>query len=121
MHRVRTVLIALVVGVFAGFASGLLGVGGGIVMVPLLVAVLGATQHEAHATSLAAIVIIGACGAVAFGYEGELEVVPAVFLTLGALVGAPLGARVMAESSERKLKLAFGALMVAVGVTLIAS
>lgn len=112
-------MLALIVGMFAGLASGLLGVGGGIVMVPLLVGVLGATQHEAHATSLAAIVVIGAFGAVAFGFEGELEVAPAVLLTLGALVGAPLGAKAMAESSERRLKVAFGALMVAVGVTLI--
>lgn len=121
IQRVKTILIALAVGVGAGLASGLLGVGGGIVMVPLLVGVLGTTQHQAHATSLAAIVVIGAVGAVAFGVEGELDVAAAALLTVGALVGAPLGARAMAESSERVLKIAFGSLMVAVGLTLIVS
>lgn len=121
MQRVNKDLVAVLVGVAAGGASGLLGVGGGIVMVPLLVAALGAQQHRAHATSLAAIVVIGAFGALVFGLEGEVEVGPAVMLALGAMVGAPVGAKLMADASESKLKIAFGAWMVAVGVTLIAS
>ena len=121
MLRVNKTLVAVLVGVGAGIASGLLGVGGGIVMVPLLVSLLGATQHRAHATSLAAIVVIGAFGALVFGLEGELEFVPAVMLTLGAIVGAPLGARLMARSSEGNLKIAFGLWMVVVGVTLVVS
>ena len=119
MLRVNKDLVAVFVGVGAGIASGLLGVGGGIVMVPLLVAALGASQHRAHATSLAAIVVVAAFGALVFGLEGELAVFPAVMLTLGALVGAPLGAKLMAESSEGGLKIAFGLWMVGVGVTLV--
>ena len=106
------------VGLVAGLLSGLLGVGGGIVMVPLLVGVIGLSQHEAHATSLAAIVPIAAVGALRFGAEGTVDLRLAVLLALGSLVGAPLGAKVMARTAEGTLKMLFGALMVVVAVQL---
>ena len=111
--------MAVAVGVAAGVLSGLLGVGGGIVMVPLLVAVVGLGQHEAHATSLAAIVPIAAVGAARFAAAGNVDPVLAALLAAGSLVGAPLGARLMARTHEDVLKLVFGALMIAVAVQLL--
>lgn len=111
--------LAFLIGAVAGFASGLVGVGGGIVMVPLLLAMLGATQHEAHATSLAAIVLIAGVGAAAFGSAGEVELEAAVPLAVGALVGAPVGARVMAGSGEARLKAAFGVITIVVGLVMV--
>ena len=107
------------VGLVAGIFSGLFGVGGGIVMVPLIVAVAGVSQHEAHATSLAAILPIATVAAARFGVNEEINYGIAILLGLGSLVGAPLGARVMAGISEGALKIAFGALMVTVGVSLV--
>ena len=101
-------------GLFAGVMSGLLGVGGGIVMVPLLVAVAHLSQHEAHATSLAAVVLMAAVGAATFGADGKVEVELAVLLAAGSLFGAPLGARIMANTAEGNLKVAFGILMLIV-------
>jgi uncharacterized membrane protein YfcA len=106
------------IGLGAGLMSGLLGVGGGIVVIPLLVQV-GFTQHQAHATSLAAICPIAAVGAAKFGAAGEVEVALAIALSAGALIGAPLGARVMAGLPEPKLKVVFGAVMVVAGVVLL--
>lgn len=111
--------LALSIGLLAGFASGLVGVGGGIVMVPLLLALLGATQHEAHATSLAAIVLIAGVGAAAFGSAGEVRFEAAVPLAVGGLVGAPVGARVMAGSGEARLKAAFGVITILVGLVMV--
>jgi uncharacterized membrane protein YfcA len=111
--------VAVAVGVAAGVLSGLLGVGGGIVMVPLLVAVVGLGQHEAHATSLAAIVPIAAVGAARFAAAGNVDPVLAALLAAGSLVGAPLGARLMARTHEDVLKLVFGALMIAVALQLL--
>lgn len=112
-------LIAVLVGVLAGIGSGLLGVGGGTILVPLSVFWLGLTQHRAHATSLAAIAPIALVGAVAFGAAGEVDVAATLGLATGALVGAPLGARVMAGLSERRLKIAFGVTMVCVGIAMV--
>lgn len=109
----------IAVGAAAGLGSGLLGVGGGTVMVPLLVAFAGFSQHRAHATSLAAIVPIAAVAAAVFALEGVAEWGTAALLAAGAFVGAPLGARVMAALGERSLEAAFGAFLVAVGLAMV--
>ena len=118
MRRARA-LATIGIGAAAGAASGLLGVGGGIVMVPLLVTLTGFGQHRAHATSLAAIVPIAAVGAITYAVDGSVEYGVAALLAAGALVGAPLGAKLMARSPEAVLKVLFGLLMVAVAVSLL--
>jgi uncharacterized membrane protein YfcA len=115
----RKTVSAVAVALKTGMASGLLGIGGGLVMVPLLVAVLSLSQHHAHATSLASVVLIAAGGAVVFGSAGEVDLPIAGLLAVGALIGAPMGARLMARTSEANLKIAFGAFMVIVGTTLV--
>lgn len=109
----------IAIGVAAGLASGLLGVGGGTVMVPLLVAWAGFSQHRAHATSLAAIVPIAAVAGGVFALDDVAEYGTAALLALGALAGAPLGARAMAAIGERSLEAAFGAFLVAVGLAMV--
>jgi uncharacterized protein len=121
LHRLsgnRTAPLAGV-GLVAGLFSGLLGVGGGIVIVPLLVLLTGHSQHDAHATSLAAILPIAAIGAATFGLAGKVDPWLAGLLAVGAVAGAPMGARIMARSGEGVLKVAFGALMVVSGAVLV--
>jgi len=110
---------AVGVGLAAGIMSGLLGVGGGIILVPLLVALVHLSQHQAHATSLAAIVPIGAVGALTFALDGEIDLKVAGLLALGALAGAPVGAHIMARIKERPLKIMFGVLMTVVGTQML--
>ena len=107
-------LILIVAGFGAGILSGLLGVGGGIVMVPLLVLIAHVSQHHAHATSLAAVVLIGAVGALTFGLDGEVDIGIGLLLAAGSLVGAPLGALMMARTGEGNLKTAFGVFLLVV-------
>ena len=90
-------------------------------MVPLFVALAGFPQHDAHATSLAAAVPIAAAGAITYALDGQVDLVYAALLAAGSVVGAPLGARVMARSREGSLKIAFGILMLAVAATMFAS
>lgn len=111
--------VPIAIGLVAGIASGLLGVGGGIVMVPLLATFAGFAQHRAHATSLAAIVPIAAVGATTFAIAGEIDYPIAGLLAVGSLVGAPLGARFMARSSEGLLTTMFGILMIGVAIQLL--
>lgn len=117
MVRQRVTLVAI--GFAAGIGSGLLGVGGGTVMVPLLVAAVAFTQHRAHATSLAAIVPIAAVAAVVFAADGVVEYDTAALLAAGAVAGAPLGARAMARLGERSLEAVFGVLLVVTGVAMV--
>jgi uncharacterized membrane protein YfcA len=99
---------AIAVGLVAGLASGLLGVGGGIVMIPLLVVVVHLTQHHAHATSLAAIVLIAASGTIRFALDGSVDWGVAGLLAAGTLIGAPFGAATLDRIKERPLKISFG-------------
>ena len=83
----RTGLV-LATGVCAGFLSGLFGVGGGLVIVPALMSVLGMSQRRAAATSLAAIVLTAVTGSASYGIRGEVSLPAAGLLVVGALVGA---------------------------------
>jgi uncharacterized membrane protein YfcA len=102
------------IGLSGGFLSGLLGVGGGVIMVPLLVLWARYTQREAHAASLGAIIPISAAGAITFGAAGEIRAGYALALALGAVAGAQVGARALARANERTLKLAFGIFLLVV-------
>lgn len=97
------------VGVGAGLLGGLLGVGGGVVIVPGLVWALGLSQHTATGTSLLAIVPIALVGAVTYAVApgGAFDLPASAVLTVGSLVGATLGARGGARLSERALRGAF--------------
>ena len=112
----RLVLIGLVAGLF----SSLFGVGGGIVIVPLLL--LGASfgPREAAATSLGAIVITAAAGVTLYAVHGKVEVAYALLVGIPAMVGATFGAAAQQRLSGRALTMAFAALLAAVGVWLIA-
>jgi uncharacterized protein len=97
----------VLIGLAAGLVGGGLGVGGGIVLVPLLVAV-GFDQHRSHATSLAAIVFIAAAGAVSFGMSGEVALGTGVTIGIGGIAGSVAGASVMHRSNPRTLTIIFG-------------
>lgn len=116
----RGLLFMLVaVGAVAGILSGLFGVGGGILMVPAMVILLGFDQHRAQATSLAAIVPIAAVGAFVFGRADSVNLVAAVVLAAGSLIGVQAGARLMHRLSAERLARIFGIFLVIVAVTML--
>jgi uncharacterized membrane protein YfcA len=88
-------------------------------MVPLMVLAVGMTQHRAHATSLAAILPIAAVGAATYAVAGRVDYGIAAALAGGSLLGAPLGASLMARIDEGPLKIAFGVFMVVVAIVLL--
>ena len=87
----RRILLVIATGVGAGFLSGLFGVGGGLVIVPALMAVLGMDQRRASATSLAAIIVTAAVGSGTYALHGEVSWAGAAILVVGALVGSQVG------------------------------
>ena len=88
---VSRVLLVIATGVGAGFLSGLFGVGGGLVIVPALMAVLGMDQRRASATSLAAIIVTAAVGSGTYALHGEVSWAGAALLVVGALAGSQIG------------------------------
>jgi uncharacterized protein len=109
----------VLIGVVAGLFSALFGVGGGIVIVPLLVLVAGFGHRAATGTSLAAIAITALAGAVLYGFEGHVDVAYAALVGLPAAVGAVAGASLQQRVSTRSLSVAFAALLACIGIWLL--
>lgn len=112
-------IVPFLIGLAAGGFGGLVGVGGGIIMIPLMVGVLKFDQRLAHGTSLIALVFTGFSGALAYGLKGSVDVKAAVLLAATAMVTARLGARFAHALPEWKLKRAFGYLQFFVALMLI--
>lgn len=112
-------LSAAAVGLAAGVMSGLLGVGGGLVMVPAMVGLLGFTQYQAHGTSLAAVLPIAAAAVAVFWTAESLNLAGGLLLALGSIPGARLGATWMRRLPARTLRFGFGALLLAVAVAML--
>jgi uncharacterized protein len=103
----------IAIGLIGGMLSGLLGVGGGTIMVPLLVFWAGYAQRDAHATSLGAIIPISIVSAATLGAGAHIDVRAAVLLTIGAIAGARVGAVALARADDRKLQWLFGTFLAA--------
>ena len=112
---VRLVAIGLVAGLF----SALFGIGGGMVVVPLLILAARFEERPAMATSLAAITLISLVGAVTYALHGEVKPGAAAVVGLPAVAGAVAGTALQQRLATRTLSLAFAALLVAVGVRLL--
>ena len=115
------VLRAVAVGVVAGLASGLFGVGGGIVLVPGLVMLAGLDQRLAHGTSLTAIVPIALAGVLGYASGGEVNWVAALLTAGGILVGTPIGVHLLGRLPERTLRIGFAVVLLLSAVRLLVS
>jgi uncharacterized protein len=112
---VRLILIGLV----AGFFSALFGVGGGILIVPLLLLVCRWEIRNATATSLAAILITATAGVVVYVFHGEVKPVYAALVGVPAAFGAFGGTTLQQRLPVRTLSLAFSAVLVAIAIRML--
>jgi uncharacterized membrane protein YfcA len=112
----RLVAIGLVAGTF----SSLFGVGGGIVIVPLLLLATSFRPHEAAGTSLGAIVITAIAGGVAYALRHDIRYAYAALVGIPATFGALGGAALQQRFSARSLTVAFAVLLAGIGIWLIA-
>lgn len=111
----------VLIGVAAGFLAGLLGIGGGGLMVPLLVGVEKLRQRHAHAVSLGAVIVLALAAAITYGASDEVRLGTAVALFAGGVFGAPLGARLLSGVDDALARRAFGALLVCTAIYLAAT
>jgi uncharacterized membrane protein YfcA len=107
------------IGTAAGLFSGLFGVGGGTVIVPLLILWLAYSDHEATGTSLAAIVIIALYGAATQGAYGNVHLLDGVLVGVPAVGGVLLGTWLQQRLHGRTISLLFAALLAAVAINMV--
>ena len=107
------------VGLVAGFLSGLFGVGGGILIVPALVLLLGFTQRLAHGTSLAAVLPIAISSLTSYAIEDKVDWSVGALLAAGAVLGAVIGTLILDRLPHDLLAIAFSVLLAATAIRLL--
>jgi hypothetical protein len=118
-HRSYDTAVLVLIGFVAGFFSALFGVGGGIVVVPLLILLARFTERPAMATSLAAIGIIAVVGTISYAVRGDVHYGYGLLLGLPAAVGAFGGTALQQRVRGPLLSYGFAALLAAIGIWLL--
>jgi len=107
------------IGILAGMIGALVGVGGGVVMIPMLTGWLGFSQHKAQGTSLLALVFTGLAGAATYGANRSVDWTAAALLVLPALLTAWIGARSCNRLPERNLRRLFSVFLLAISLLML--
>ncbi len=116
MNTIQTITV-LAIGLTAGVLSGMFGIGGGVVIVPALMLLVGFSIKIASGTSLAALLLpVGLLGAIEYYREGQINIVAAICLALGLLIGAYFGAKITLALPELLVKRIFGVLLLLLAV-----
>ncbi|MGE5411020.1 MAG: TSUP family transporter [Clostridiales bacterium] len=118
--KMTEIMIFIILGLAAGVLSGLVGVGGGILIVPALVFICGMTQHQAQGTSLAVLIPpVGLLAAMTYYKQGFLDLRIAGLICIGFVVGALYGAKLAISIPEDMLKKVFGVFLLLAAVKMI--
>ena len=114
------IIFLILLGLVAGVFSGLIGVGGGVIIVPALVFLLGFSEHAAQGTTLALLVPpIGLLAAWTYYQQGYVDIKAAGLICLGFLVGGFLGAKFADHLSNLALERVFGVVMLMIAIRMI--
>ncbi len=113
-------IFSAVLGILSGILSGLIGIGGGIIMIPALVVFLKFDQHLAQGTTLAAMIPpIGILAAYEYYRAGQVNIPVALIIAVFFLVGGLIGAKLAVRIDEALLKKIFGAVLLVISVKMI--
>lgn len=115
----KVLLQGLVIGMCAGLAAGYVGVGGGFLMVPLMIAFFKLPMKRASGTSLVAMIILAIPGIVGHAALGHVDFIAGIALAVGTIPGAAIGARLAQRVPERALRFAFAAMLAVAAVLLV--
>ena len=120
--KMETILILLLIGLAAGFLGGLVGIGGGILIVPALVLLLGLSQHMAQGISLAMILFpVGILGVINYYKNGYVDFKYAGLIALGFFAGSYLGSKFSLSLSQDTVKKIFAVVMILLSIKLLFS
>ncbi len=114
------IVLFMVLGLVAGVLSGLIGIGGGVIVVPALILLFGFTQHQAQGTTLALLVPpIGILAALSYYRQGNVNIAAASFIAIGFLLGSVFGAKIALGISDVVLKKIFGISLFLIAIRMI--
>jgi uncharacterized membrane protein YfcA len=112
----QTILVSTI-GLLAGILSGMFGIGGGVIIVPALMLVVGFSIKMASGTSLVALLLpVGLLGAAEYYRQGQINIIAAICLAIGLFIGAYFGAKITISLPELMVKRAFGVLLLVLAI-----
>lgn len=110
-------ILLLLVGLVAGFLSGLIGIGGGIIIVPALIILLGFSQKEAQGTSLGILLLpIGILAVINYYKQGYLNMNYVIIVSLAFVIGGFLGSKLALSLSDEKMKKIFAGILMVLAI-----
>lgn len=115
----REAAIGAAIGLFAGLASGYVGVGGGFIMVPLMMSILHVPMKLTSGTSLIAVMILAVPGTATQALLGDINWIAGIAVACGSIPGATLGAKLIPKVPERQLRFLFAGFLVVAAVLLV--
>ncbi|NCI50481.1 sulfite exporter TauE/SafE family protein [Sediminibacterium roseum] len=114
------IVLLVIVGLVAGFLSGLVGIGGGVIIVPALVILLGFSQKLAQGTSLGILLLpVGILGVIQYYKQGYLNVNYVLIISAAFILGSFLGGKLALSLSEEKMKKIFAVVMMLIAVKML--
>ena len=114
----RHILIGIAIGLGTGLISGFVGVGGGFIMIPLMMSIIGLPMREASGTSLVAVMILAIPGAILQGMLGNIDFVAGIACACGTIPGAYLGGILVKRIPERQLRFTFACFLLIAAILL---
>ena len=115
----KQLLQGAAIGLIAGLASGYVGVGGGFIMVPLMLSIIGIPMRKASGTSLIAVMILAIPGVIEQGIIGNINYLAGIAVVIGTIPGAVIGAKLVTKVPERTLRLLFGCFLIVAAAMLV--
>lgn len=115
----KQLLQGVAIGLIAGLASGYVGVGGGFIMVPLMLSIIGIPMRKASGTSLIAVMILAIPGVIEQGIIGNINYLAGIAIVIGTIPGAVIGAKLVTKVPERTLRLLFGCFLIVAAIMLV--
>jgi len=118
--NVFIILGLFLVGIIAGYFSGLIGIGGGVIIVPALVLLFGFSQHTAQGTTLALLIPpIGILAVLSYYQKGFVDIKSAIIICIGFMLGGFIGGKMAVGISNNLLKNIFGVVPIILGVKML--
>ena len=116
----NTIILLITIGLFAGILSGMVGIGGGIIIVPALVFLLGFSQLKAQGTSMALIMLpVGILGVLQYYKQGHVDFNIVLMLAIGFILGSLLGSKLVMQIPQEWVKKIFALLMIVIAAKIL--
>lgn len=119
MKILRKNIKLIIIGLFTGIINGLFGSGGGTIIVPSLIFIIGLEDHKSHATAISIILPLSIVSTIIYASHGVLKLSIALWVAIGGVIGGFIGAKLLNKVPSNILRKVFGVFMIAAAIRMV--